>query len=38
MGTGTSMIGSSSKESKLNIDKNIDIVHKDLDYFKVFKV
>jgi DNA adenine methylase len=36
MGTGTSMRGSSTEESKQNIEKNIDKVHKHLEYSKLF--
>jgi DNA adenine methylase len=36
MGTGTSMRGSSTEESKQNIENNIDKVHKHLEYSKLF--
>lgn len=36
IGTGTSMRGSSTEESKQNIDKNIEVVHKHLEYCKLF--
>ena len=36
MGTGTSMRGSSTEESKQNIEKNLNTVHKHLEYSKLF--